>query len=213
MKYLDVFTYIKRKHVEEHKTPVFARNLGIKLTETKYIGFLDADDELCEGFIDRACTFLDNHPKYNGYYNKHIIKDIGANGNIVTQVPLCDVDVNEVDFVTFILKNGMTIHFCAGVYKTDLIQDCLFTDVICEDSVFQLKYCYKHEPLYFDLKYSDSIIYNKKYSESKNWIRKKTDYPRNYEMYMEIEKEIPDIKYSFYLQENGKVGGIIKNNV
>jgi glycosyltransferase involved in cell wall biosynthesis len=60
-KYPEVFTYIKRKH-HERKTPTYARNLGIKLAATRYIGFLDADDELCAGFIDRGCTFLDAHP-------------------------------------------------------------------------------------------------------------------------------------------------------
>ena len=75
-KHPDIFMYIKRKH-HERKTPIYARNLGIKLTETEYIGFLDADDELCEGFIDRGCKFLDDHPEYSLYGNGNLIhKDI-----------------------------------------------------------------------------------------------------------------------------------------
>lgn len=66
VKYPDIFMYIKKKH-RGHKGPVYARNLGIKLADTEYIGFLDCDDELCKGFIDRACNFLDNNPEYNMY--------------------------------------------------------------------------------------------------------------------------------------------------
>ena len=201
-----MFTYIKRKHVEEHKTPIFARNLGIRMAETKYIGFLDADDELCEGFIDRACRFLDEHPKYNAYYNKFVNRYVNKNGIFDTRLPQCNIDVNEVDFSTYLIKGGVLIHFCAGVYKTDLIQDCLFTDVICEDSVFQLKYCYKHEPVYFDIGYCNSIIHNEQYSDSKSWTRQRTKHPWWYEMYLEFKKEIPDMKYDFFLREDGSVG-------
>ncbi len=39
MKYPDVFQYYKIKH-HGNKSPVNARNVGIKIADTKYIGFL-----------------------------------------------------------------------------------------------------------------------------------------------------------------------------
>ena len=101
-KYPDIFMYIKKKH-RGHKGPAYARNLGIKLAETEYIGFLDADDELCEGFIDRGCTFLDEHPEYSLYSNGHTIRSKNENGDDIYQVVYTNTDKCDFDDFIYII--------------------------------------------------------------------------------------------------------------
>lgn len=203
MKYPDVFMYIKKKH-HGNKTPSFARNLGIKLTESKYIGFLDADDELCPGFIDKGCNFLDEHPEFTSYNAAYTIRFKDEEGNVNETVRKYDNE-NLRTFLEYIMSNGPSMHFCAGIYRTELIKDCLFSNSFCEDTVFQLKYIYKHEPIYVDNTVTNSIIYNTQYSDSKEWNKQRTNSKWNLEIYETLSKEIPDIIYGFNLDENNKL--------
>ena len=197
VKHPDVFQYIKIKH-HGHKTPVNARNLGIKLTETEYIGFLDADDELCAGFIDRGCTFLDEHPEYNMYGNGFIAHTIDENGEI--KDILLTYELNEINnFYEYLMANGNSVHFCASVYKTELVKDNLFTDNYCEDSVFKSKYVIKNLPIYIDNSHYDSIIYNSQNSESSDWNVPRTALSFNNEMVETIKREIPKECMNFYI--------------
>lgn len=146
MKYPDVFQYYKIKH-HGNKSPVNARNVGIKIADTKYIGFLDADDELCAGFIDRGCTFLDEHPEYSMYGNGNISRVLTEDGTFVEY----DWKYSKDDihtFLDYIFSGGSLVCFCANIYRTELVKNNLFEDIYGEDSLFQLKYVYENEPIY-----------------------------------------------------------------
>ena len=205
MKYPDVFTYIKRKHVEEHKTPSFARNLGIKLAETKYIGFLDADDELCEGFIDRACGFLDEHPEYTLYTCGHICNH--GNGEYTSQII---TGGNVHDFESYVLNSGLGVSFCGHVYKTELVKQCLFCDYPSEDHIFQLMYVYYNSPIYFDNTTCQSIVYNICYRDTQNWATYKNEDDEKElsgieRLFKRLRGIIPGFNYNCITKEDGKI--------
>ncbi len=197
-KHPDIFMYIKRKH-HERKTPIYARNLGIKLTETEYIGFLDADDELCEGFIDRGCKFLDDHPEYSLYGNGNLIhKDIQS--DVLNYNSYFDFYKRNsapiTTFLTLILNGGFDVHWCANIYKTELVKQNLFIDCYAEDAVFKLKYMFKNEPFYIDDRFCESIKWNVFNRESTEWNTPKTDKSNVEEIFDTIQKEIPNFNYT-----------------
>ena len=190
-KYPEVFTYIKRKH-HERKTPSYARNLGIKLAETEYIGFLDADDELCAGFIDRGCTFLDEHPEYSLYFCGHIICAYDENGAKTYKV-YHSTHNNVRDFKSYVLDGGIDISHSAHIYKTELVKKYQYLDSFNEYVVFKLRYIYYNEPIYYDNTTYESFIWNQQYSESSSfWYREDTGLPKLFEILKDV---IPEFQY------------------
>lgn len=197
VKYPDVFQYVKIKH-HGHKTPVNARNLGIKLAETEYIGFLDADDEICAGFIDRGCTFLDEHPEYSLYGNNNLRCYINNNTLQYKPSPVKNTKQIVSTFEDYVLAFPFT-HFCANIYKTNLVKNNLFTDNYSEDVVFMFKYVYKNEPVYIDTTINESMIWHLENRESPTWLVRKTNYKYEIDEIMEsVKREIPGFKYGFY---------------
>ena len=203
MKYPDVFQYYKIKH-HGNKSPVNARNIGIKIADTKYIGFLDADDELCAGFIDRGCTFLDEHPEYSMYGNGHRIRFANESGDIEETV--WNYAFNEVtDFISCLYAGAQDVHFCSSIYKTELVRDNLFTDNYCEDAIFKLKYIYKNPNIYIDNSTCESIIWNRQYNESYNWNLPRTNDSMIKEVFLTLKKEIPNFKYNYTFTDDNKI--------
>lgn len=200
MKHSDVFMYIKKKH-HGNKTPVHARNLGIKLTETEYIGFLDADDELCAGFIDRGCTFLDVHPEYSLYGNGFIYRN---SQNISWG---CNYETSGCkEFIDCLLGNNFGITFCSHIYRTKLVKKQLFSNVYHEDFAFKFKYMYYNQPFYIDNSTCDSIVYNEVNSESYfTWQLQKDDINVTEKIFNVLQKDIPDFKYDYRIDETGKL--------
>jgi glycosyltransferase involved in cell wall biosynthesis len=200
-KYPDVFQYLKIKH-RGSKRPSNARNIGIKLTNTEYIGFLDADDELLPGFIDRGCSFLDDHPEYNLYGNGH--KTCIVNENNKKEFDEWNYWSNDIkNFFDYIDKGGRLVSFCASIYKTELVKTNLFRDCVCEDADFQLRYAYIFQPLYIDNSTCETFIYNLNYSDVSNNIR--NDQKLANDLLIRLSEEIPNFKYEFYADVDNKL--------
>ena len=156
-KYPDVFQYIKRTH-HEKKTPSYARNMGIMLADTEYIGFLNADDEICPGFIDRGCNFLDEHPEYSMYGCGQVTKIMNEKKEVCYYHFQFHEDIRN--FEDYVVKNGLNISFCANIYKTELARKNLFLPVFTEDMVFKIGYIFKNPNIYIDKEISESFIWD-----------------------------------------------------
>lgn len=200
IKYPDIFEYYKIKH-HGNKTPVYARNLGIKLAETEYIGFLDADDELCPGFIDRGCSFLDEHPEYSLYSNGHKIHGVDENGRDHYTTRNYSFNWTD-DFIKSLYAGAQDIHFCSSIYKTELVLDNLFVDTFNEDSLFKMKYIYKYPHVYIDNSTCESMIWNTFNSESYEWNLPRTNLTMITEFFNTLRDELPGFEYDFYIDEN-----------
>lgn len=199
-KYPDVFQYVKIKH-HGNKTPVYARNFGIKLTETEYIGFLDADDELCAGFIDRGCTFLDEHPEYSLYSNGHKVHSRTDDGK--DEYSTRNYSFTWTDnFISAIFAEAPNIHFCSSIYKTELVKQNLFIDVYNEDCVFKMNYICKNPHVYIDNTTCESIVWNTFNSDSRNWNIPRTDMTMVDEVFNTIRDNVPNFNYDFYVKDN-----------
>ena len=202
-KYPDIFEYYKIKH-HGNKTPVYARNLGIDLCKTEYIGFLDADDELCEGFIDRGCKFLDEHPEYSLYSNGHKVHGVDEKGR--DHYTTRNYSFTWTDnFIASFYAGAQDIHFCSSIYKTELVLNNLFTDVFNEDAVFKMKYIYKYPHVYVDNSTCESIIWNTFYSNSREWNIPRTNQTLIVEVYNTIKNELPGFKFEFEFIDGDKV--------
>jgi len=205
-RYPDIFTYVKKKH-RGFPGPSFARNLGIQLTDTEYIGFLDCDDELCAGFVDRGCTFLDEHPEYSLYGNGHIDHDKDQNGNdlfIDVKYRLTEIH-DTLDYLRALANNGRQVHFCANIYKTEIAKQIKFNDVYGEDIDFELRYHYKYPNIYIDNSICSSIIHNANYSDSNKWYFTRTYSNCLYEIVTNLKNEIPELEYDFWVDEKDEV--------
>lgn len=198
--YPDMFQYVKRTH-HERKTAVYARNMGIMLADTEYIGFLDADDELCAGFIDRGCKFLDDHPEYNLYGNGSMFSD--KNGTI-TEVYL-DRITKATTFVECFQNGFGNIYHGANIYKTVLVQNNLFTDVFAEDVVFKFKYVYHNEPVYLDMSTAQTVLAHLEYSGSNDWNHQNSNEDWATEIMKTIINEINDNKFVYYYDDSGLI--------
>lgn len=199
--YPDMFQYIKRTH-HEKKTPAYARNLGIKLTETEYIGFLDADDEICPGFIDRGCTFLDEHPEYSLYGNgcKHQYITDNGQANVIN-VGYANFEIIN-DWNQFTKALAGNVSFCANIYRTELVKKNLFTDCFCEDTVFKFKYVFKNSPIYIDNSTYETFIYHTETSASGEWNHQRIDVEWELEIIKTVHEDL-GFKITFYKDENG----------
>lgn len=202
--YPDVFQYIKRTH-HGNKTSVYAKNLGIKVAETNYIGFLDADDELCPGFIDRGCTFLDEHPEYSLYGNGFIYHRIDENGHEISWN--CNYEINGVlNFPTSLIGNNFGITFCSHIYRTELVKQILFINTYHEGLVFKFRYIYNYPNVYIDNSTCESIIYNEQNSESYSTWEIQQDNTHIFEkVFNELKQNISNFTYDYRIDEDGKL--------
>ena len=87
-----------------------------------------------------------------------------------------------------------------------MVNQVLFGDVFCEDTVFKLEYCYKFLPIYIDNSTAESIIFNDFNSESREWNTintYKTIWPL--EILLSFKNKSKCDKYDFWLNENNEV--------
>ena len=200
-KYPDVFKYVWKKH-EGRPGPAYARNKGIELADTEYIGFLDCDDEILPGFIDRGCNFLDEHPEYSLYGNGFVMHQYDQNGKEVFMGYRYRIN-NINDFMDYVYADiGICIHFCANIYKTEYVKDTLFTDACFEDVVFKYRYFYKYPHFYIDNTRFDSMIWHHISDESTSWYKQRTDKPGPQELFDTIKEVTPEWRFFYEIDEN-----------
>lgn len=136
----DRFTYIRCLRVHD-RYPSYARNLGIRLADSKYIMFFDSDDILCHDYVERGITWMNEHEDTSLYFENFYIvyseRDDGSYDyyDFAIEPMSCDEDYN------WMIDNGGGI-LIRGIMRTEEVKKHRYKDVMLEDSVFLLDFLY-----------------------------------------------------------------------
>ena len=193
-----IFTYYKIVH-HGIGSPSNARNIGIRLCDTELIGFLDAGDDIRPGFIDRGCTFMEEHPEYSLYGNAcyhHYLNEDGTDWYKPIHYTRDDVH----DFHDYIDAFGGDVHFSANIYRTDLARQIMFRVEYGEDVVFKFSYIYKFPHIYIDNSTCESVVWNYDSNDSGPWCIQRTNKHWLVEIMDNVKQVVPDFgkEYEFY---------------
>ena len=135
------FTYLQclRNH---GPYPSYARNIGIRMAESEFLMFFDADDMVCDGYPERGVKFMREHPDYSLYsecfYCVHKEDREKRSFEYYGFRPF--TGVNGIDYPGFVNVGGGA--YTRGIFRTEEVKKHRFKDVVLEDSVFMLDYLY-----------------------------------------------------------------------
>lgn len=137
----DRFTYIQclRNH---GPYPSYARNMGIRMAESEFIMFFDADDWVCDGYPDRGVKFMKENPDYYHYSESFYVvdKDENYGGYVEYNGFIPYWGMNDIDYPGFLKVGGGA--YTRGIFKTSEVKKFRYKDVLLEDSVFMIDYLY-----------------------------------------------------------------------
>lgn len=208
----DRFTYVQclRNH---GLYPSYARNMGIRMAESEFIMFFDADDWVCDGYPDRGVKFMKENPDYYHYSESVYIvdkdEDYGSYIEYYSLVPY--TGVNDIDFPAFIKFGGGL--YTRGIFKTSEVKKIRYKDVLFEDTVFMIDYLYPGKRMrlnkeeygfyYFNCRSEQDVFaLNKVANDDKMTDREyfynyvATAYPEYYEAYIK-----PNNNYQIEIKE------------
>lgn len=137
----EIFTYVQclRNH---GLYPSYARNIGIRMAESEFIMFFDADDWLCDGYPDRGVKFMKENPDY--YHYSESVYIVHKDDNYGEYIEYCTFEpftgINDIDFPGFLNVGGGL--YTRGIFKTNEVKKFRYKDVPLEDSVFMIDYLY-----------------------------------------------------------------------
>lgn len=203
--YPELFTYFRIQHKGKYG-PANARNMGIKFTDSEYTCFLDADDELLPGHLDRCVEYLNTHKAYDIYGESHVLRDYTSdteNGEIILQERKVEFNNSILYDLKQIYKDKSFPNFAACVYRTELVKSNPFLDCICEDQVFLFNLMHRSRRFLIETG-ATGFIYNTQFSDvsvkSNETHGVNTQWKDNYVvMYIDILNKInPD--YPLYLK-------------
>lgn len=137
----EVFTYLQclRNH---GPYPSYARNIGLRMAESEYIMFFDADDMLCDGYPERGVQFMREHPDYVHYSECfYVVHEENREEHTFTYYGFKPfTGVNSMDYPGFVNVGGGA--YTRGIFRTEEAKKFRYKDVLLEDSVFMLDYLY-----------------------------------------------------------------------
>ena len=100
------------KHIEKSGVSI-ARNEGLKLAKTKWVGYLDSDNEMLPCFLEEFKKAIDENPKTKCFYAK-FDKGTKIAGHEFDYKHL--LKANYIDMGVYIHKKSV-IYFCGGFDK------------------------------------------------------------------------------------------------
>lgn len=143
------FTYIHclRNH---GYYPSYARNIGIRMCETKYITFFDADDVLCENYHRTGIDFMNNNNDYSLYFEHCATVSSPADNGIYTFSHFFVCCPTKDDDLKFYINNGGGL--CTrSILRTDIAKRNKFKERLLEDSIFMIDYLYDSKGMKYKL--------------------------------------------------------------
>lgn len=199
------FTYVQclRNH---GLYPSYARNLGIRMAESEFLMFFDADDLMCDGYPERGVKFMKEHQDYYHYSESLYVvdkeKNYGEWYEYYQFIPY--VSKNSMDYPGFVKVGGGG--YTRGIFKTNEAKKFRFKDVLLEDSVYMLDYLYPCKKYFVNTKEfsfyyfvcrteQDKFALGKLKDENEETDRQyiyryvKTEYPDYYEAFIETNKD------------------------
>ena len=191
-----------------------ARNTGIFCCSGKYIGFVDADDELTEDFNHVVNFLRENEFQMYGF-------DYCTQKNRQTtsfKKAVLEAGLNDVKNLYNCFLSGLSNSVCMNIYETSIIK----SNHICfnlgmtmgEDCVFNSKYLKHCSEIY----YIDKVCYKYYIDDDESATHQRNlsylaDFEKMYQSYMEIYKMRDDLDFPFdYSLYMRLVYGILKKN-
>ena len=198
------FTYVQclRNH---GPYPSYARNIGIRMAESEFLMFFDADDLMCDGYPERGVKFMKENPDYYHYCESIYVCDKEENYGKYFEyyqfIPY--VGINDIDFPGFLKVGGGA--YTRGIFKTSEVKKFRYQDVLLEDSVFMIDYLYPCKKFHINTKdfsfyyfvcrsEQDEMALGKLKNENEETEREyiyryiKTKYPDYYKVFIEKNK-------------------------
>ena len=114
--------------LKKNKGPSFCRNLGLRLTKSEYVAFLDADDFWDLNKLENQINFMKKENTNLSYTDYYSIRD-----NILIKKTNLPSNLNYKDFI----KNS-SINTCTMIIKRSLIGNLKFKKIdLLEDYIFK----------------------------------------------------------------------------
>jgi len=145
----DNFTYIHclRKH---GYYPSYARNVGIRMCETPYITFFDADDVLYENYHRTGIDFMNANNDYSLFFEHCVLVDEPPENGIYTFVHFYPYSPENDEGFSHYIDNGGGL--CTrAILRTDIVKKHKFKELLLEDSVFMMDYLYDSKEMKYRL--------------------------------------------------------------
>ena len=115
--------------LKKNKGPAFCRNLGVRISSSPYISFLDSDDLWAKNKLEKQITFMTKNKFSFTFSDYYWFKNINSKDYKSTQIS------NSLSFREFL--NNSSINSSTMILKRDIIKNTRFKNVNHEDYLFK----------------------------------------------------------------------------
>ena len=125
----NTFNNINIIKLKKNKGPAFCRNLGVRISSSPYISFLDSDDLWVKNKLEKQITFMIKNKFSFTFSDYYWFKNINSKDYKSTQI------TNSLSFREFL--NNSSINSSTMILKRDIIKNTRFKNVNHEDYLFK----------------------------------------------------------------------------
>ena len=120
---------IKIVYLRKNRGPSFCRNLGVRISSSPYISFLDSDDLWVKNKLEKQIIFMIKNKFSFTFSDYYWFKNINSKDYKSTQIS------NSLSFREFL--NNSSINSSTMIIKRDIIKNTRFKNVNHEDYLFK----------------------------------------------------------------------------